>query len=179
MQGLTSISTTTTVTAAAGTIAGALGTVAALVVAASTIAASSLLAVAAATAVTTTTRAVATAGGGIGAASTAAAATAAATAGIGKVNLDATTVELLVVELTDSALGVLFRGKRYEAKATGAASFAIAHHNRIQDLTMGAEEVMKGLIGGRPVNKANEVRGKESKHETSKPIRLCRTGRKK
>jgi hypothetical protein len=103
---------------------------------------------------TTTVSATATISAATATISAAAATTAATTAGVGKVDFDTATVELVI--LGDGTVRFIFSGKRYEAKATGAASVAIAHHNRVRDVTKSTEEGLKGFIGRRPVNKANE-----------------------
>jgi len=77
-----------------------------------------------------------------------AAAAAASSTGVGEVDLDVATVEFV---LTLNGTGCLiFSGKRYEAKATRAACFAITHHDRFYDLTVITEKVTKGVIGRRP-----------------------------
>jgi hypothetical protein len=47
-------------------------------------------------------------------------------------------------------LGFIISRIRYEAKATGAAGFAIAHDDRVEDLAVTAEEVAERFIGRRP-----------------------------
>jgi len=156
---------TTTIAATAATISATAATVPTLAIAAASTIATLATVATPATAVTATATATAVA--------TPAAGTAAAAGtspGVGEVDLDAATIELLVIKLIDGLAGMIFSGIRYEAKATRAACFAIAHHDRVEDLTVTTEEITKGFIGRRPVNGANEERGKESKHETSKRI---------
>ena len=54
-----------------------------------------------------------------------------AAARVGKVNLDATTVELLLVEAGDRVLGLAVGAEGDEAEATGAASLTVTHHDRL------------------------------------------------
>jgi len=99
--------------------------------------------------------------------------------GVSEVELDAATVDFSVIEILDGKSRLFLTGIRYEAKATRAACFAIVHHDQVHYLPVVSEDITKSLFGRRPANGANEVWRKESKHETSKPIQLCRTGRKK
>jgi len=101
------------------------------------------------------------------------------TTGVSEVDLDAATIEFLFIESIDGQIRLFLSGIRYEAKATRAVCIAIAHHDRVYYRTVIAEALFKTLIGRIPANGANEVWGKESKHETGEQIGLCRTDRKK
>jgi len=50
-------------------------------------------------------------------------------ASVGKVDLDPTAIELLIVEVLDGAISLGFVSEGDETEATRAAGFTIAHHD--------------------------------------------------
>lgn len=70
--------------------------------------------------------------------------------GVGHVDTDATTVELLLVKGSDGSVGLSLGGEGDEAETTGAASLAVLHDNVVSELTVSREGVGEAVISGVP-----------------------------
>ena len=55
--------------------------------------------------------------------------TSSARAGVGKIDLDPTAIELLIVEAVDGGISLFTGSEGDETEATRAAGFTIAHHD--------------------------------------------------
>lgn len=158
-----SVSTVVVAAAAEATIATSAATsatVSTLLVAAllAAVAAAALAAVASAT-VSSTTLLTAVSSAAVASSATAVASSAATVAStteaasastgrlrVGQVDLDATSVEVLLVHRIDGGLRLRLGAVRHESESTRPAGFTIAHHNAIKNLTEVTESLSEQVI---------------------------------
>ena len=76
-------------------------------------------------------------------------------AGVGHVDTDASTVELLLVESGDGGVSLLLGGEGDKAKTTGAAGLTVLHDDVVGELAVSRKGVGEAVIGGVPREVSN------------------------
>jgi hypothetical protein len=69
---------------------------------------------------------------------------------VGEINLDIAVIELRLVEVSNGAVGFLFRAIRHKAESTRAARLAVAHHNGVDDVSIRAKHLTESFVSRTP-----------------------------